>query len=267
MPLLTSLDIIESMGVVTCVVELSAHCRLVEVQKHLLANSKETEMNDMFIKAPHVQLQKHAATGVVFDKDADSVAITATLSWNAGTAGGSDLDFSAERIRKNGAAPAMPQGKGLFNRLAKASVYNTSSGSEVIEYGHLGSLQRPPFIEHGGDALKAGSSEVIRIARPPEHDCVLLAVYQARGNGAGSLWRFEAKVTITDNQGTHIVVPLHDRNENRYWVAVALVDFTNPNGYQIRQVEEYSQEHSERRPLLRPDGTFLMDQGREYFAK
>jgi hypothetical protein len=50
-------------------------------------------------------------------------------------------------------------------------------------------------------------------------------------------------------------------------VVIALIDFTNPNGYQIRQIEEYGQPGSERRPMLYSDGRYKMDVGREYHCK
>ncbi len=58
-----------------------------------------------------------------------------------------------------------------------------------------------------------------------------------------------------------MTAPVYDQTEASSWVAIALVDFTRPDGLRISQVEKYSAQGSERRPVLHSDGTFEMDLG------
>ncbi|WNZ06503.1 hypothetical protein [Streptomyces sp. 11x1] len=66
---------------------------------------------------------------------------------------------------------------------------------------------------------------------------------------------------VTDGRGSTVTVPLYENTKTRYWVAVALVDFTDGDGAAIHHVEAYSARMTERRPVLHPDGTVEMNAG------
>ncbi len=130
----------------------------------------------------------------------------------------------------------------------------------VIYYRALGSVRHDPFIALDGDS-RAPGRETIRIARPDEQGYVLLCAYSALSNGFGSFRSFGAKVVVTDGRGSTVTVPLFEKTRTRYWVAIALVDFSDPDGAAIRHIEAYSARMTERRPVLHPDGTIEMNAG------
>jgi hypothetical protein len=90
---------------------------------------------------------------------------------------------------------------------------------------------------------------------------VLLCAYSAVGNGFGSFKAYDAHVVVDDGQGSTITVPLFNKNKFSYWVAIALIDATDPAGLRVSQVETYGRSFSERRPLLHADGRFEMSKG------
>ncbi|MGI5203028.1 hypothetical protein ACQEU6_15815 [Spirillospora sp. CA-108201] len=214
-----------------------------------------------FNKAPNANLTKNdEAVGVALDDKAGSV-ITAELTWQSGVAGGSDLDLFGWVVGKSGVA--VPRQRGLFNRLAKADAVGTA---EVVYHHNLGSLQDRPHMQHTGDSRVPGS-EVMRLGNLSEQGYALFGVYQAYGNGVGSLKSFGAKVTVTDTEGNQTTVPLVQDHPNRYWASIVLVDCTDPRGYVVRKVEDYSRPGIERSPVLYADGSFKMNEGPEYLTK
>ena len=66
---------------------------------------------------------------------------------------------------------------------------------------------------------------------------------------------------------SNITVPLYENTKTRYWVAIALVDFTAPDGAAIHHIEAYSGRMTERRPVLHPDGTIEMNVGPVEFKR
>jgi hypothetical protein len=83
----------------------------------------------------------------------------------------------------------------------------------------------------------------------------------------GSFRSFGAKAVITDGRGSTVTVPLYENTSTRYWVALALVDFTDGDGAEIRRVEAYSARMTERRPVLLADGTIRMNAGPVEFKR
>jgi hypothetical protein len=217
-----------------------------------------------FTKRPATTLTKDEAVGVVLD-DKVGGRITAELTWLSGVEGGSDLDLFGWIIGRNDAIVPTPR-KGLFNRLPKATTTLSPNAADVVYHGNLGALDVRPFMRHGGDSRVPGR-EVMYLNRLSEQGYALFGVYQAYGNGAGSLKQFGATVTVTDTEGNKITVPLQQNHPNRYWAAIALVDCTDTRGYMVRKVEQYSSPGIERSPVLYPDGSFMMDLGPEYRVK
>lgn len=121
-------------------------------------------------------------------------------------------------------------------------------------------MESGPHIQLDGDA-KVPGRETIRIGRPDEQGYVLFCAYSALSNGSGSFLSFGAKVVIDDGRGSVVTVPLFEETETSYWVAIALVDFTTPEGAAIRHIEAYSAEETEQRPVLHIDGAIEMDAG------
>ncbi len=138
--------------------------------------------------------------------------------------------------------------------------------ADVVYYRRRGSLNNRPFIKLDGDSRVPGR-ESIRIVRPAEQGYILLCAYSALSNGFGSFRSFGAKVVVTDGRGSTVTVPLFENTRTRYWVAIALVDFTAPDGAVIHHVEAYSARMTERRPVLHTDGTIEMNGGPVEFKR
>ncbi|MDO0913603.1 hypothetical protein QQM39_23005 [Streptomyces sp. DT2A-34] len=139
-------------------------------------------------------------------------------------------------------------------------------GADVIYSKRLGSAKTRPCIRLDGDARVPGR-ESLRIVRPDQQGYVLLCAYSALSNGFGSFRSFGAKVVITDGRGSTVTVPLFENTKTRYRVAIALVDFTAPDGAAIHHIEAYSARMTERRPVLHPDGTIAMNAGPVEFKR
>nr|WP_242900878.1 TerD family protein [Actinomadura terrae] len=197
-----------------------------------------------------ITLKKAGKAAISLDKRDTTATITATLEWDGGSkrrrSKGADLDLYALYVPAHLVAPA---------KLAKGR--KESDG--VVYYRALGSLVSQPFVQLDGDA-KIPGRETIRITRPDQQGYVLLCAYSAVENGAGSFKSYGARAVVTDGRGSTVTVPLFNDNPGSYWVAIALVDFTVPGGFEIRHVERYS-EGGEARPMLYTDGTFEMDEG------
>jgi hypothetical protein len=135
----------------------------------------------------------------------------------------------------------------------------------ICYYRRQGSLKKAPHV-----CLVSGDSrgaEVIEIGRPDRLRYVLLCAYSAFENGVGSFRSFSASAEVDDNAGSVVTVPLYHDNMFSYWVAIALVDLSQPGRAVISQVETYSRPKSERRPVLYHDGTFAMDRGPVEFKR
>ncbi|MEV5753372.1 hypothetical protein AB0L00_36600 [Actinoallomurus sp. NPDC052308] len=218
-----------------------------------------------FSKRPAATLTKNDdAVGVALDDKVGGV-ITAELTWRSGVEGGSDLDLFGWVIGRNDVVVPTPS-KGLRGLMAKATTPLPANAATVVYHHNLGSLQAPPFMRHGGDSRTPGR-EVMYLAGLEKQGYALFGVYQAYGNGAGSLLRFGATVTVTDTEGNKVTVPLLQDHPNRYWATIVLVDCTDPRGYVIRQVEQYSRPGTEHSPVLYADGSFKMNQGPTYLVK
>ncbi|MFF5799786.1 TerD family protein [Streptomyces albogriseolus] len=184
--------------------------------------------------------------------DADLV-VTASLEWNGGSAArrqaGADLDLYALYVPRS---LVTPQGK------------RPNKTDHAVYYRQLGSLSSPPYIALDGDSRVPGR-ETISIRRPDLQGYVLLCAYSAVENGTGSFKSYGARAVVTDGRGSTVTVPLFNNRNLSYWVAIALIDFTVPDGVQIRHVEKYSGNHVEARPTLYSNGNFRMSTGRVEF--
>ncbi|MGW7517440.1 TerD family protein [Streptomyces sp. NPDC054796] len=200
-----------------------------------------------------IALTKAGQATIDMRKDDPSLVVTATLEWNGGSAArrraGADLDLYALYLPKS---LVTPQGK------------RPNKSDQVVYYRQLGSPFAPPYIALDGDA-RAPGRETIAIRRPDLQGYVLLCAYSAVENGAGSFKSYGARAVITDGRGSTVTVPLFNNRNLSYWVAIALIDFTVPEGVQIRHVEKYSGNHVEARPTLYSNGNFRMSTGKVEF--
>ncbi|WP_329386056.1 TerD family protein [Streptomyces sp. NBC_01351] len=220
------------------------------------------------LKAPlgKISLDKGGQASISLDKQDRELVVTATLEWDGGSEQrrkrGADLDLYAlfvpasQTLRGGAAEP------GTLVKTGPTSQKNT----EAVYYKNLGSLLEPPFIKLDGDAREPGC-ETLRITRPEQQGYVLLCAYSAVSNGFGSFRSFGAHVVVTDGRGSTVTVPLYENTKTRYWVAIALVDFTAPDGVAIRHIEAYSARMTERRPVLHADGTIQMNGGPVEFKR
>ncbi|MFF9276629.1 TerD family protein [Streptomyces griseosporeus] len=228
-----------------------------------------------------VSLDKGGRVSMSLDKGDRELVVTATLEWDGGSEErrrqGADLDLyalfvpAAKALRGGPKAPGSvvgkrhtPKGEPLRpGGAAPESVPATAKQgrrADVVYYKVRGSLKKAPYIQLDGDARVPGS-ETLRIVRPDEQGYVLLCAYSAVSNGIGSFRSFGAKVVVSDGRGSTVTVPLFEDTSTRYWVAIALVDFTGGDGAEIRHVEAYSARMTERRPVLLADGTIRMNAG------
>ena len=136
----------------------------------------------------------------------------------------------------------------------------TRNEENKVYYRRLGDTQVYPYIALDGDSRVPGR-ETITIARPDSLKYALIAAYSAIKNGFGSFKSYKPRAVITDDQGQTVIVPLLEKNWFSYWVAITLIDFTQPLGNVIKHVETYSKFGVERSPLLYQDGTFKMNVG------
>ncbi|WP_331765967.1 TerD family protein [Embleya sp. NBC_00896] len=194
-----------------------------------------------------IKLTKSQSVALPWDGD-PGLVITAALEWDGGTAyddfGEADLDLYAMFVPRTEAVP--PSDKRIPT---KGAVY----------YRNFGSTTAEPYLHLDGDARGPGR-EVIRITRPDLQGHVLICAYSALGNGSGSFKSYGAKAVVDDGRGSVVTIPLLDDNDIGYWVAIALIDFTRPEGPTVRHVERYS-ESGEERPMLYADGRFAMSMG------
>ncbi|MGW4505938.1 TerD family protein [Streptomyces sp. NPDC004436] len=223
-----------------------------------------------------ISLDKGGRASISLDKEDRELVVTATLEWDGGSAErrkrGADLDLYALFVPASAALHGVtepgtlvksrhvPEGTPLSPGSAGAT------GADVVYYKNLGSLAEPPFIRLDGDSRKPGR-ETVRIVRPREQGYVLLCAYSAVRNGIGSFADFGAKVIVTDGRGSTVTVPLFENTRTRFWVAIALADFTSPDGVSIRHVEAYSSRMTERRPVLHRDGSIRMNGGPVEFKR
>lgn len=196
--------------------------------------------------------------GVKLDKKATGV-LKAELRWRSGMGDSrSDLDLFGWVVG-NGT-------KGRKGGLRGMLGGRSTDMAEVIYHKNRGALTKPPYVEHGGDS-KVPGVETIQVGSLDALSYVMFGVYQAYGNGVGSLKSFDAHVVITDSEGNQTRVDLTESHPNRYWVTIALVDFTQPQGYIVKPVEQYSRPGTEKSPVLYADGRFTMNEGPTYLFK
>ncbi|MFJ8082254.1 TerD family protein [Streptomyces sp. NPDC096205] len=214
-----------------------------------------------------VSLDKGSQVSLSLDKQDQELVVTAALEWDGGSDArrrqGADLDLYALYVPASKAV----RGTKEPGTLVKTGHKQRGKGSaDVVYYKQLGELGKPPYIQLDGDAQVPGR-ETVRIVRPDQQGYVLLCAYSALSNGFGSFRSFGAKVVVSDGRGSTVTVPLFENTKTRYWVAIALVDFTDPDGAAIRHIEAYSARMTERRPVLHPDGTIEMNAGPVEFKR
>ncbi|MFD7874483.1 TerD family protein [Streptomyces sp. NPDC059766] len=235
-----------------------------------------------------VSLDKGGRISIGLDKTDRESVVTASLEWDGGSDRrrrmGADLDLyalfvPASKAVRGGTAPGTlvkaghaAQGEPVRPRPTAAGTRAASDtakegkAGDVVYYKHLGSVTSPPYIRLDGDA-RAPGRESLRIVRPDEQGYVLLCAYSAVSNGFGSFRSFGARVVVDDGRGSTVTVPLFENTKTRYWVAIALVDFTGADGAAIHHIEAYSGRMTERRPVLNPDGTIAMNAGPVEFKR
>ncbi|MFJ8106010.1 TerD family protein [Streptomyces sp. NPDC096132] len=230
-----------------------------------------------------ISLDKGSQVSLSLDKADRDLVVTVALEWDGGSAErrrrGADLDLyalfvPATKALRGADAPGtrvkkghVPQGEPLRPGGAPSGPAHPTgkkrrkgAPQDVVYYRRLGSLTERPYLCLDGDSRVPGR-EVVRIGRPDEQGYVLLCAYSAVSNGAGSFHSFGARVVVDDGRGSTVTVPLYENTSTRYWVAIALVDFTSADGAAIHHVEAYSARMTERRPVLHPDGTVEMNAG------
>ncbi|MFJ3664897.1 TerD family protein [Streptomyces sp. NPDC090106] len=215
-----------------------------------------------------VSLDKGGQVSISLDKQDRELVVTVALEWDGGSDSrrrqGADLDLYALFVPAGKALRDGAQPPGTIVRTARAA--KKGETPDVVYYKNLGSLTQAPYIRLDGDS-KVPGRETVRVVRPDEQGYVLLCAYSAVSNGFGSFKSFGARVVIDDGRGSTVTVPLFENTKTRYWVAIALVDFTGPDGAAIHHVEAYSGRMNERRPVLHTDGTIEMNAGPVEFKR
>ncbi|WP_189851800.1 TerD family protein [Streptomyces omiyaensis] len=253
------------------------------------ATTAGSPMSPMSLRKPplgRISLDKGGRVSMGLDKKDRELVVTASLEWDGGSdrrrRQGADLDLYAlfvpasQALRGTNApgtlagsryvAQGEPLRPGTAAAPATPGTAKKGKGADVVYYKRLGSVKSRPYIRLDGDSRIPGR-ESLRIVRPDEQGYVLLCAYSAVSNGIGSFRSFGAKVVITDGRGSTVTVPLFENTRTRYWVAIALVDFTTADGATIHHIEAYSARMTERRPVLHPDGTIEMNAGPVEFKR
>ncbi|MDN3020432.1 TerD family protein [Streptomyces sp. S.PB5] len=216
-----------------------------------------------------ISLDKGSQVSLSLDKKDRELVVTVALEWDGGSderrRRGADLDLYALFVPA-GQAQRGTQAPGTIVKTGRGEKKGKGGVGDVVYYKNLGSLQQAPYIQLDGDARVPGR-ETVRIVRPEEQGYVLLCAYSAVSNGFGSFKSFGAKVVVDDGRGSVVTVPLYENTKTRYWVAIALVDFTAPDGAAVQHIESYSGRMNERRPVLHPDGTIEMNAGPVEFKR
>ncbi|WP_033221172.1 TerD family protein [Kitasatospora phosalacinea] len=196
-----------------------------------------------------VTLAKGGHAKIDMRKDDPHLVVTASLEWDGGSKArrraGADLDLYALYVPRDAVTPKGPR---------------PTRSERVVYYRQLGSSAEPPYIALDGDARNPGR-ETIAIRRPDLQGYVLICAYSAVENGTGSFRSYGARAVVTDGRGSTVTAPLYNNRNLSYWVAIALIDFTVPDGVEIRHVEKYSGNHQEARPMLYSNGNFRMSSG------
>ncbi|MFI6250233.1 TerD family protein [Streptomyces sp. NPDC051016] len=233
-----------------------------------------------------VSLDKGGRVSIGLDKKDRELVVTASLEWDGGSERrrrlGADLDLYAlfvptskalrgkkapgTLVKSGHVAQGEPLRAGAAVLVPPPATAKKGKGADVVYYKRLGSVKNRPYIRLDGDSRVPGR-ESLRIVRPDEQGYVLLCAYSALSNGIGSFRSFGAKVVVADGRGSTITVPLFENTKTRYWVAIALVDFTAADGAEIHHIEAYSARMTERRPVLHPDGTIEMNAGPVEFKR
>lgn len=120
-------------------------------------------------------------------------------------------------------------------------------------------------VRHLGDVGRSSGSEAeetIEITLNPRIAAVVPVAYSAQSNGGGSFKKYKVSLSIDNGAGTSVHVDSSNASSDNsvYTVAIGVIRNT-PEGVQIEALEAYSRGGSELRPVLRPDGTVVMDAG------
>lgn len=185
--------------------------------------------------APPPNFQK--VTGVVnLSKDSAPVIIektreiTATISWKSGT----DYDVYA------------------------LVLLNDGRQIDVATFGADGVLPLTSFdngaVEHMGDVGRGGEGdkeEILKIRLSERILAVVPVAYSAQSNGTGSFFKYKVTMAIDNNQGTKVIVPAENANQdNKIYTCVPGMILNEPGGAVIVPLEYYSRPKSERRPKV-----------------
>jgi len=196
---------------------------------------------------PSVSLQKVtlAKSGKV-DLRKGAGAIRAVLSWEGrGSAGEGDLDFYCFYVMRDG---------------TRGKVY----------WKDLGRSHGAPWITLSGDSKRAGEERIV-LHRPDELRYALFAAYSAVGNGAGSFESYRPKMTLTDQDGSEVVIPLLNPNRTSYWVAISHLSIDRT--ITIEHIETYGKGGvrafiaAEKSPRLHEDGSWDVSKGPVEFKR
>ena len=132
----------------------------------------------------------------------------------------------------------------------------------VVCHRSLGLESNYPYVVLDGDS-KVSGQETVTVHNSKALKYLLFAAYRAIESGVGSFASARAQVVVSSDSGQTIEVPLLEKNRFSYWVAIALVDFTDPAGTKIQHVEKYSKRMTEKSPVLYKNGKFKMNVGNE----
>lgn len=172
-------------------------------------------------------------------------AIRARLNWQGRGGGEGDLDLYCFYVLKDGTC-----GK--------------------VYWKDLGRADGAPWITLSGDSVRAGEEEAV-LHRPDQLRFALFAAYSAVSNGAGSFQSYRPVMTLTNQEGSEVTIPLLNPNSSSYWVAISHVVVTET--ITIEHVETYGRSGiraliaAERAPRLHADGTWDVSKGEIEFKR
>lgn len=135
-----------------------------------------------------------------------------------------------------------------------------------VYHKNMGDPKTPPCVYLDHDNRKKGA-ETVTMADPDALKYVLAAAYREFDSGAGSFASAQASAIVSNAAGQTMEITLREKNEYAYWVALALLDFTDPACVRISKTATYAEADVEQAPVLNKDGTFQMGAGEVEFKE
>jgi tellurite resistance protein TerA len=169
--------------------------------------------------------------------------VVATASWDSDT----DYDLYALVLLRDG-------------RVLAVSTFGTDADPDGFTPDVLGGSVR--HLGDVGRGVKGRATETIEITMTEEVEAVFPVAYSAQSNGTGSFRRYQVSLGIDNKAGTEVTIASENASDEDDVYSVVIGAIRNTiDGVEVEGLELYSRPGSEERPLVKPDGSVVMDAG------